>query len=640
MELIKAKTAGFCFGVDRAVKLTDSLADAGHKVATLGPLIHNPQCVARLESKGVVTAHSIDELPENYEVVIRSHGVDEKTYEALAEKGRIVHDATCPFVAKIQRIAKEAGENGALLLIAGDKTHPEVQGIVGHTKGEVFVFSDLMELEAFSGPENVQKNVYVVAQTTFQITKWLESVKFIKKLYTNPKVFDTICNATWARQQETEELARKCDLMVVIGGRDSSNTQKLVKVAGSHCRTIAVETAAELSAEDFAGVRCAGVTAGASTPSSIIEEVLNKMSETVQNEELSFAEMIEQSMKPVFNGKVVTGVVTGVSPSEVTVDIGTKQTGFVAASEWSDDPSVKLEEAVKKGDELELVVVKVNDQEGTVALSKKRFEARAGAEELEKAAEEGTVLEANITEAVKGGLVGFVKGIKVFIPASQASLRRGEDLSQLVKTKANIRIIECNGRRVIGSIRAVLAEKVAAAKDAFWTEAEVGKHYEGVVKNLTDYGAFVDVGGVDGLVHISELSWDRIKHPSEVLKVGDTIEVYIKSLDTENQKVSLGYKKSEDNPWERLKNEFPVGSVFRAPVVSTTKFGAFVRILPGIDGLVHISEISNERVEKVTDVLNVGDEVEVKLIEADFDKHRVGLSMKALLAGAEEETAE
>lgn len=359
------------------------------------------------------------------------------------------------------------------------------------------------------------------------------------------------------------------------------------------------------------------------------------MSETVQNEELSFAEMIEQSMKPVFNGKIVTGVVTAVSPSEVTVDIGTKQTGFIAASEWSDDPSVKLEDAVKKGDELELVVIKVNDQEGTVALSKKRFEARAGAEELEKAAEEGTVLECNITEAVKGGLVGFVKSVKVFIPASQASLRRGEDLTQLVKTKQDIKIIECSGRRVIGSIRAVLAEKAAAAKEAFWAEAEVGKHYNGVVKNLTDYGAFVDIGGVDGLVHISELSWDRIKHPSEVLKVGDEVEVYIKSLDTENQKVSLGYKKAEDNPWERLKNEYPIGSVFHAPVVSTTKFGAFVRILPGIDGLVHISEISRERVEKVTDVLNVGDEVDVKLIEVDFDKRRVGLSMKALQEDAE-----
>lgn len=361
------------------------------------------------------------------------------------------------------------------------------------------------------------------------------------------------------------------------------------------------------------------------------------MSEVVQNEEMSFEEMIDQSLKPVFSGKVVTGIVTGVSPSEITVDIGTKQTGFVAASEWSDDPTVKIEDTVKKGDELELVVIKVNDQEGTVALSKKRFEAKAGQAEVEKAAEEGTVLEAMVSEAVKGGLVAFVKGVKVFIPASQASLRRGEDLSGLVKQKANIKIIECSGRRVIGSIRAVLAEEAEAKRAAFWEGAEEGRRYEGVVKNLTDYGAFVDIGGVDGLVHISELSWDRIRHPSEVVKVGDVIDVYIKSLDRENGKVSLGYKKAEDNPWERLRNEYPVGSVFTAPVVSITKFGAFVRVLPGIDGLVHISEISTERVEKVGDVLKVGDEVRVKLIEADFEKHRVGLSMKALLQ--EEEAA-
>ena len=641
MEIIRAKTAGFCFGVDRAVRMTEQLAAEGHRVATLGPLIHNPQCVASLERQGVITVDGPDQLPGGYEVVIRSHGVGESTYDALRRRDVVIHDATCPFVAKIQKIAAQAGKEGALLLIAGDKNHPEVQGIVGHACGEVLVFADPTQLREISTAENREKLVFVVAQTTYEVTKWLESTEFIKKVYTNPRIFDTICSATWARQQEAEELARRCDLMVVIGGRGSSNTQKLVRVANRHCRTLAIETAQELSAEDFAGVQRVGVTAGASTPSSIIEEVLNKMSEVVQNEEMSFEEMIEQSLKPVFNGKVVTGIVTGISPSEITVDIGTKQTGFVAASEWSDDPTVKLEDAVKKGDELELVVIKVNDQEGTVALSKKRFEAKAGQAEVEKAAEEGTILEATVSEQVKGGLVAYVKGVKVFIPASQASLRRGEDLAPLVKQKVRIKIIECSGRRVIGSIRAVLAEEQEAKKEAFWAEAEEGRHYQGVVKNLTDYGAFVDVGGVDGLVHISELSWDRIKHPSEVVKVGDVIDVYIKSLDRENGKVSLGFKKAEDNPWERLRADYPLGSVFTAPVVSITKFGAFVRVLPGIDGLVHISEISNERVEKVSDVLKVGDEVTVKLIEADFEKHRVGLSMKALLndapAAAEED---
>ena len=356
------------------------------------------------------------------------------------------------------------------------------------------------------------------------------------------------------------------------------------------------------------------------------------MSEAIREEEMSFEEMLEKSLAPVFRNKVVRGVVTGISPSEITVDIGAKATGFVHISEMTDDPNAKMEDLVKKGDELDLVVIKTNDQEGTVQLSKKRLEARAGQEEVAKACEEGTPLEVNITGVNKGGLEAKYKGVNIFIPASQATARRGDDLNVLVKTKQTVKITECSGRRVIGSIRAILEEKNAVAREKFWAEAEVGKTYTGTVKSLTNYGAFVDIGGIDGLVHISELSWNRIKHPSEVVSVGDTIEVYIRSLDRENNKVSLGYKKAEDNPWEKLKNEYPIGSVFTAPVVSLTKFGAFVRILPGVDGLVHISEISRERVEKVQDVLNVGDEVTVKLLDVDWDKKRVSLSMKAVQA--------
>lgn len=631
MEIRVAKSAGFCFGVSRAVEMTRKLALEGHCVATLGPLIHNPQCVKELEDLGVVTAASMQEIPSGCEVVIRSHGVAACVYDELHRLGYTVHDATCPFVAKIHRIAQQAGEEGALLLVAGDAAHPEVQGIVGHTRGEVRVFSDLEELKTILTEQNAQKNLVIVAQTTFQVTKWLECSLFSKKVCTNSKIFDTICSATWTRQEETEKLAKECDILVVIGGHQSSNTQKLYRVAAKHTRAVTVETAGELRPEWFAGVRVAGVTAGASTPSSIIEEVCNKMSEVIREEEMSFEEMLEQSLAPVFRNKVVRGVVTGITPSEITVDIGAKATGFVHISEMTDDPNAKMEDLVKKGDELDLVVIKTNDQEGTVQLSKKRLEARAGQEEVSKACEEGTPLEVSITGVNKGGLEAKYKGVNIFIPASQATARRGDDLNVLVRTKQNVKITECSGRRVIGSIRAILSEKNAEAREKFWAEAEVGKTYNGTVKSLTNYGAFVDIGGIDGLVHISELSWNRIKHPSEVISVGDKIEVYIKSLDPENGKVSLGYKKSEDNPWEKLKNEYPIGSVFTAPVVSLTKFGAFVRILPGVDGLVHISEISNDRVEKVQDVLNVGDEVTVKLLDVDWDKKRVSLSMKALL---------
>ena len=633
MKILKARTAGFCFGVDRAVKLTYQLAEEGHKVATLGPLIHNPQCVADLESKGVVTAAGLDDVPAGYEVVIRSHGVGADVYEAIAERGLVLHDATCPFVAKIHRIAKRASGEGKTLLVAGDKTHPEVQGIVGHTRGEVFVFADLDELKAWQGPKNGQNGIIVVAQTTFQVTKWLECTNFIKKDYTNAEIFDTICNATWTRQQEAEDLSRKCDLMVVIGGHHSSNTQKLVKVAEKHTKAVTVETAKELLPEWFEGVGTVAVTAGASTPSSIIEEVLNSMSEEIR-EEMSFAEMFAESeanLKPVFAGKVVEGTVTSITPNEVQVDIGTKHTGFVKLSELTDDPAARAEDLVKVGDKLDLVVEKVNDQEGVAYLSRKKLEARKGLEEVAKAAEEGTVMEGVVTETNKGGVIVLVKGVKVFVPRSQATMRRDEDINALVKQNVKLIITECAGRKIVGSINKVTAEENAAKREAFWADVEVGKTYTGVVKSLTAYGAFVDIGGVDGLCHISELSWNRIKHPSEVVSVGDTIEVYVKALDPENHKVSLGYKKAEDNPWEKLKNEYPIGSVFTAPVVSITKFGAFVRILPGVDGLVHISEISNERVEKVGDVLKVGDEVNVKLLDVDFDKKRISLSMKALL---------
>ena len=633
MEIIKAKTAGFCFGVDRAVKLTTELAQSGRKVATLGPLIHNPQCVAELEKLGVVTATTLADVPEGYELVIRSHGVPQSVYDQIEAAGIVCHDATCPFVAKIHRIARKASDEGAVLLVAGDAAHPEVQGIVGHTDKEVFVFSDLSQLEGWKGPKTPETPVFMVAQTTFQVTKWQECAAFIKKGYTNAKIFDTICSATWTRQQEAEDLSQKCDLMVVIGGHHSSNTQKLAAVAAKHTRCVTVETAKELDPAWFSGVQTVGVTAGASTPSSIIEEVLNSMSEEIRDE-MSFAEMFAESeanLKPVFAGKVVEGTVTSITPNEVQVDIGTKHTGFVKVSELTDDPNAKAEDLVKVGDKLDLVVEKVNDQEGVAYLSRKRLEAMKGLEEVRKAAEEGTVMEGVVTETNKGGVIVLVKGVKVFVPRSQATMRRDEDINALVKQNVKLVITECAGRKIVGSINKVTAEENAAKREAFWSTVEVGKTYTGVVKSLTAYGAFVDVGGVDGLCHISELSWNRIKHPSEVVNVGDTIEVYVKALDTENHKVSLGYKKAEDNPWVKLQNEYPIGSVFTAPVVSITKFGAFVRILPGIDGLVHISEISNERVEKVSDVLKVGDEVKVKLLDVDFDKKRISLSMKALL---------
>ena len=637
MQIIRAKTAGFCFGVDRAVKLTYDLLAQGRKVVTLGPLIHNAQVVADLEEKGAVTCPDIDAVPDGYEVIIRSHGVPRTVYDKISTRRLAYHDATCPFVAKIHKIAMEADKIGALLLVAGDADHPEVQGIVGHTTGPVRVFADLEQLQKLLPELLQQESIYVVAQTTFRVESWENCKGFLKKECTKAKIFDTICNATWARQQEAEDLSQKCDHMVVIGGHHSSNTQKLLQVAARHTKAINVETADELDPAWLKDAVTVGVTAGASTPSSIIEEVLNSMSEI--RDDMSFEEMLAASeAKPLYAGKIVKAKVISVSPTECVVGIdGSKHTGIVKLSEMSHDPNAKMEDLVKVDDELDLVVVKTNDQEGVDTLSRVRFEAQKGMKDVSEAAENGTVMEGDVMEANKGGVVVNVKGVRVFVPRSQATMRRDEDYTKLVGQHVKLVITECAGRKIVGSINKVTAEENKAKRDEFWKNVEVDKQYTGVVKSLTSYGAFVDIGGVDGLCHISELSWNNIKHPSEVVSVGDTIEVYVKSYDPENQKVSLGYKKEEDNPWEKLKNEYPIGSEFEAPVVSITKFGAFVRILPGIDGLVHISEISNERVNKVSDVLKVGDMVKVKLINVDFDRKRISLSMKACLDEAAED---
>ena len=641
MKVILAKTAGFCFGVNRAVEMTYQLLGEGRKVATLGPLIHSPQVVQDLERRGAVTCDTVEQVPDGYEVVIRSHGVPREVYDKINTRSLAFHDATCPFVTKIHKIAAEAGENGALLLVAGDASHPEVQGIVGHTSGEVRIFANLEQLKRLAPELEKQKSIYVVAQTTFNVQSWETCKEFLKNQCTNAKIFDTICNATWARQQEAEDLSQKCDRMVVIGGHHSSNTQKLLQVAARHTRAVNVETADELDRDWLRGARTVGVTAGASTPSSIIEEVLNCMSEEIRDD-MSFAEMLEASeAKPLYAGKIVKAKVISVSPTECVVGIdGSKHTGIVKLSEMSHDPNAKMEDLVKVDDELDLVVVKTNDQEGVDTLSRVRFEAQKGMKDVSEAAENGTVMEGDVMEANKGGVVVNVKGVRVFVPRSQATMRRDEDYTKLVGQHVKLVITECAGRKIVGSINKVTAEENKAKREEFWQSVEVGKKYTGVVKSLTSYGAFVDIGGVDGLCHISELSWSNIKHPSEVVSVGDTIEVYVKSYDPENQKVSLGFKKEEDNPWEQLKNNYPIGSEFTAPVVSITKFGAFVRILPGVDGLVHISEISNERVNKVSDVLKVGDEVKVKLINVDFDRKRISLSMKACLDEAAEGDAE
>lgn len=670
MKITLAKTAGFCFGVDRAVNMVYSLLDEGKKVCTLGPIIHNPQVVEDLKSRGATIADTPAQAPADAVLVVRTHGVTQKVMDEIKALSLDCANATCPFVQKIHKIVSDATAGGSTVLIAGDPNHPEVIGIKGHCHGETFVFRNADELEkiAENHPELAQKSLCAVAQTTFSVEEWQKCIKKIKLHYTNAIVFDTICNATEERQAEAIRLSKECDRMLIIGGRQSSNTAKLKSVCEPNCPTDLIETAAELRDIDFTGCRHLGVTAGASTPARIIKEVLETMSEIINEtnsavetsaaapqetekeeaaksfDEMSFSEALEESLKAMNSDQKVHGVVVGISPSEIQVDINRKHAGYIPLSEYSNDPNVDPLKEVKIGDEMDLIIMKTNDVEGTVMLSKRRYDAGKSWDEIVKAHEENTILEGTVTDVVRGGVLADVQGSRVFIPASLATASRNDPLEDLVKQKVQFRIIDLDKRRrrAVGSVRAVLREQRKELEDKFWEQAEVGQKYTGVVKSLTSYGAFVDIGGVDGMIHISELSWSRIKHPSEVVNVGDTVEVYIKDLDLEKRKISLGFKKAEDNPWEILRRDYPVDTVVDAKIVGLTAFGAFAQIIPGIDGLIHISQLADRRVEKPQDVVKVGDVVKAKITEIDFEKKRVSLSMRALLEenGADEDVAD
>lgn len=650
MSITVAKSAGFCFGVNRAINIVNSLLDKNVKVSTLGPIIHNMEVVNELESRGCKAVSSIDEVENGATLVIRSHGVPKYVIDKLVENGVKYEDATCPFVKKIHNIVANPDNKDGIVLIAGNSVHPEVEGIIGHCSTECHTFKNSEEIDEIHSNilKTNNKQVFVVAQTTFDTKEWKKCVKKIKKLCTNAKIFDTICNATSVRQTEADLLAAQSDFMVVIGDRHSSNTGKLFDICKRQCdNTVLIETADELNANQVSVAEKIGVTAGASTPARIIKEVLDTMSEIksgVTNGEESFEALLEESLKNLNTNERVMGTVLSIAPNEVQVDVGRKQTGFIPASELSNDPNAKPEDIVKVGDKIELLIMKTNDQEGTIMLSKRRVDAAKGWEILESKVESQEVLTGKVTEAVKGGVIVIYNDVRVFIPASQATATRDESLEDLVGKEVQFRLIEVSQRgrrkRAIGSIRSVLKEQRAAQREEFWKNCEIGKKYTGVVKSLTSYGAFVDLGGVFGMIHISELSWTHIKHPSEVVNVGDTVEVYVKDINEETKKISLGFKNADENPWEILKNKYPEGTVVKATIVGLTSFGAFANIIPGIDGLIHISQIANKRIEKPADVLSVGETVEAKITAIDFDKKRVSLSMRALLPEDEQAPAE
>ncbi|MCI6957496.1 MAG: bifunctional 4-hydroxy-3-methylbut-2-enyl diphosphate reductase/30S ribosomal protein S1 [Candidatus Faecousia sp.] len=638
MSVTVAQSAGFCFGVSRAVELVEQAARAGKRVVTLGPIIHNRHVVEKFASLGIRVIETPEEAAPGETVIIRSHGVARDICRRLEARGVEVIDATCPFVKRIHGIVSRAEEEGRLPVIIGTPTHPEVEGIAGWC-GDCRVFRDAEELEKWVRECEIPRDLAIcmVSQTTSTESLWKLCGEFAKKQFTNLKIFDTICKATEYRQSEAAQLSQKSQAMVVVGDPKSSNTGRLAMICREHCdRVFQVDCAADLNPMDFRGVTDVGITAGASTPAWIIKEVNKTMSEITNVEavqEENFAELLEQSIKTLNTGDKVIGTVTGIGNTEVQVDLGTKHAGYIPYDEVSTDPSVKPEDVLKVGDEIEVFVVRVNDQEGTVQLSKKKLDGLKVWDDMAAYAEDKTTVEGTITEENKGGLVCNVKGIRVFIPASQSGIAKGGDMAGMVGKTVQLKITEVNRarRRVIGSIRAVTSEARKAAQEKIWAEIENGKKYHGVVKSLTSYGAFVDIGGVDGMVHVSELSWNRIKTPADVVKVGDEIDVYVISFDPEKHKISLGYKTAEMNPWNQFMTNYHVGDVVEAKVVKLMTFGAFAEILPGVDGLIHISQIADRRIGKPEDALSEGQVVRVKITDVDAENKRISLSIRALL---------
>ncbi|WP_409968642.1 bifunctional 4-hydroxy-3-methylbut-2-enyl diphosphate reductase/30S ribosomal protein S1 [Bengtsoniella intestinalis] len=640
MKVMLAKSAGFCYGVKRAVELAHATAEGNNPCYMLGDLIHNTHVVEDLARCGIVKTQCSEMLNVGDTVVIRSHGEHKKVLDGLAAKGVHCVNATCPNVMQIQQRIAQSQQEGRRCIIIGDPGHPEVVGVASFCQDAMILpTSEKVAQWLENDSQNCELPLTLVAQTTCIQEIFENSQKILKKQCTNLKIFDTICNATYKRQTEAAEIASQVGVMVVVGDRKSANTKHLKEICQTLCPVVVqIEQASELDGNLFVGCQVAGLTAGASTPAGIIKEVYATMSEENMIQEESFEELLNQSFKTLTTGEKVTGIVTAISSTEVQVDVGAKQSAYIKVSELSDDPNVRPEDVVSVGDEIETYIVRVNDIDGFAELSKKRLDAVKIWENIEVAVEEKTVMEGVVTEENKGGIVVSVKGVRVFVPASQSGLPRGAELSTMLKQKVQLRITEVNRarRRVVGSIRSVTQEARMAAQAELWGAMEEGKRYTGVVKSMTSYGVFVDIGGVDGMVHISELSWSRIKNPAEVCAIGDTLEVYVISFDAEKRKISLGMKDKSVDPWASFVAQYNVGDVAAVKVVKMMTFGAFAEVVPGVDGLIHISQIADRRIDKPEDVLSEGQVVDAQITAIDEDNKKISLSIRALLMPVEE----
>ena len=669
MKIILDENAGFCFGVKKAVDKAFNEVDNIYerKIFTYGPLIHNKQVIRKLEEQGVHSIDDIDEIKDKEaELIIRSHGIAEEKYRLFEEKGFKYIDCTCPYVSAIHKKVRDYYQKGYKIFIVGDKNHPEVIG----TNGWCGYTAHILEDEKIVDKLPIYDKICLVAQTTITKKIWDSVVDAIQKKYKNAIIFNTICSATEKRQESAEQLSKNVDCMIVIGSRESSNTNKLYQICKENCnKAFHIEKAEDLPIDVLKGLGRIGITAGASTPDWVIKEVIGKMQEIndnmtenqenivenqegiiedqeniVENQEgitenqENMMEEYEKTMRTVYAGDTVKGTIIMVTDDEVMVNIGYKSDGIIKKEDYTWEPEANLKELIKAGDELEVVVVSINDGEGNVVLSKKLFDAEKNWHKIEAAFNEKTPIEGYVKEIVRGGAIVELMGIRAFMPASQFDIRYSEDLSGYVNTRVMVSVIEYDPekRKVVVSRKVLLKKEQEIKEKAVWESIEAGQRLTGEVKRLTDFGAFVDIGGVDGLIHISELSWSRVKHPSEVVKPGNKVEVVVLAVDKDKKKISLGLKQTLPEPWAAAGDKYKVGDIVDVKVLRFSNFGAFVELEPGIDGLVHISQISDKRISKPADALNIGDTVKAKIIDIKPEEKKMSLSIRELIEPTEE----
>ncbi|WP_066647653.1 bifunctional 4-hydroxy-3-methylbut-2-enyl diphosphate reductase/30S ribosomal protein S1 [Christensenella timonensis] len=647
-KIIVAKHAGFCFGVARAVDTVNGIIGTYDHIYTYGELIHNKDVVESLSGKGVLVTEDIDSVPQlaSTLIIIRSHGVSRDVYEKIKERGFETLDLTCPFVTRIHKRVIEAGDMPVIIIGASD--HPEVIGIKGWAQGTVYVVNNAQD--AAKVPK--MERALVVAQTTITHALWDEAVNQLKERVAILDLFNSICDTTQKRQKEAVELARQSDIVLVVGGRHSSNTEKLYNLCKNNCeKTYYIDNIEQLPLENVSIHDIISIVAGASTPDWLIREVKTLMSdvekvmdtETAEEKDVSMEEQsqanedfmaeIEKSFVYIKRGQIVTGTVVQISDSEICVNIGYKSDGIIKKENLTAGGDVNPQDMFSVGDEIEAEVVALNDGEGNVVLSRKSIESKLKWKELVESLDETAVYTVKVDKVVKGGVLAKLEGYDAFIPASQLSLKYVEDLSEFVGQELQVNIIEADKRqrRFVLSHKNILKAAAEEEEKKLYETFKKGDKVTGKIKRLTDFGAFVDIGGVDGLLHITDISWVKVKHPSDVLNVGDDIEVLIMNVDPEKKRISLGLKQLEPKPWDKAPEKYIVGDTVEGTVVRIMPFGAFVSLEPTIDGLIHISQVTNRRLEKVEEELRIGDKVTAKIMEVNPAKKRISLSIRALM---------